>query len=147
MINLRASEVMTVIGSIPPQDGAATVRTTAWTPVKPFSRIVAIVQFGSLAGTSFDAKIQQATVVGGTGAKDVTGKAIVQMVGTDDNKQAIIELNAEELDIAGGFDFVQFSITPVGAGVNNLAGLLLGFYPSHLPASDYKVSTLVQNVN
>jgi hypothetical protein len=54
------------------------------------------------------AKFQQATDASGTNAKDITGKAITQIVTA--NKQAEINLMAEELDIANNFNYIQLSV-------------------------------------
>ena len=46
-----------------------------------FAEIMALIQTGVLgAAATLDAKLQQATDAAGTGAKDITGKAIVQIV-------------------------------------------------------------------
>ena len=75
-------------------------------------------QFGS---NVLDAKFQQAQDNIGTGAKDVTGKAIVQIVkATGDNKQALINVKPEDLDTVNGFGFVRLSVT-VGTAAGQTA--------------------------
>jgi hypothetical protein len=60
------------------------------------------------AAATVDAKLQQATDNAGAGVKDVTGKAITQLVkAADDNKQAEINLKQEDLDFANGFKFFR----------------------------------------
>jgi hypothetical protein len=68
--------------------------------------------------TTVDAKIQQATDASGTGAKDITGAAITQYTDQDGSKFASIDLEAAALDLPGGFNHVQLSIT----GGNGTAG-------------------------
>ncbi len=135
---LRPSDQAAILGAINPvSQGAGTV-TTAWIDISKFDKLMGIVQAGVLgASATLDAKIQQATSGAGAGAKDIPGKAITQLTqaGTDSNKQAIINVQSDELDVNGGFKFVQLQAT-VATAASLVAGLLLGFTPRYAPASD-----------
>jgi hypothetical protein len=50
-----------------------------------------------------------------------------------DNKQAMINLRAEEMDCAGGFTHAQLSVT-VGTAASLLSAVLLGFDAHYAPA-------------
>src|SRR5438552_1384211 len=96
--NAKLSEQAALLATYDPvSQGAATV-TTGWVAVKNFHRFMALIQTGVLgASATLDAKIQQAQDSSGTGAKDITGKSITQIVkATGDNKQAMMNFMPED---------------------------------------------------
>lgn len=147
LINARLAELLSVLATIDPVSQAAGTITTGWISAANHERFMATVQTGVMgASGTIDAKIQQATDSGGTGVKDVTGKAIAQIVkASGDNKQALINFRAEELDGAGGFGFVRLSIT-VGTAASLLSASVLGGVPKNAPASALNQAGVVQNV-
>jgi hypothetical protein len=99
------------------------------------------------AAATLDAKLQQASDGAGTGAKDIAGKAIVQIVkATGDNKQAWINVRPEQLDVNNGFCFVRLSIT-VGTAASLINALLLGVWPRQGTAADSSQAGLVQTIS
>jgi hypothetical protein len=97
-------------------------------------------------GATVDAKLQQAQDASGTGAKDITGKAISQIVkASGDNKQALINVKPEDLDTVSGFGFVRLSVT-VGAAASQTAAQVLGINARELPASTANQAAVVQVV-
>jgi hypothetical protein len=132
-INILGSRVAPIVGIISPQSTNTTV-TSGWVSMADLAGFQAIVATGVLgASATVDAKLQQATDSGGTGAKDVTGKAITQLVkATDDNKQAVINCRADELDVNNSFTHVRLSIT-VGTAASLVSGLILGHVPRYDP--------------
>ena len=83
-----------------------------------FGELVAILMTGDVPDTTslIDFKLQQATTAAGAGVKDITGKAITQILSGSpaaDDKQAVIDLRADELDIDNGFRFVRAVATIV----------------------------------
>lgn len=134
--NLKPSEVVSVEAVLNPvSQGAATV-TSGWISMAELDSIMALIQTGVLgAGATIDAKLQQATDGAGTGAKDITGKEITQLVkATNDNDQVVINCRANELDVNGGFTHVQLSIT-VGVAASLLSAVVLGFNARYQPKS------------
>lgn len=134
--NLKPSEVVSVEAVLNPvSQGAATV-TSGWISMAELDSIMALIQTGVLgAGATIDAKLQQATDGAGTGAKDITGKEITQLVkATNDNDQVVINCRANELDVNGGFTHVQLSIT-VGVAASLLSAVVLGFSARYQPKS------------
>lgn len=145
--NLKASERMAVLDAVSPVSQAPGTITTGWVPTAAFHSISALICTGVL-GTSatVDAKLRQATDASGTGAKDIAGKALTQIVkASGDNKQAMIEVRGEELDGNNGFGYVQLSLT-VGAAASQVSALLLGTNPRFLPASTRNAASVVQVV-
>ena len=147
LANIKASEQAALLGVVSPvSQGAGTV-TSGWCSMQTFDRILAVIQTGVL-GTSatVDAKIQQASDSSGTGAKDVANKSITQLVkASNDNNQALINVRADELDVANGFDYVRVSIT-VGTAASLVSAAVLGFGARFAPASDSNPAAVVQVV-
>lgn len=135
--NVRPSDKATVLAVLNPiSQGAATV-TTGWVAMSTYENVLAILKVGALgASGTVDAKLQQASDGSGTGAKDITGKAIAQLTqaGTDSNKQALINVRSEELDINGGFTHVRLSVT-VAVAASLIDAILLGFDARYQPQS------------
>lgn len=135
--NAMMSDQMAVLDHFAPiSQGVATV-TTGWVSTANFERVLAVIETGILgASATLDAKLQQAQDSGGTGAKDVTGKAIVQIVkATGDGKVAMINCRDDELDVANNFSWVRLSMT-VGTAASLIAAQLLGGVARFAPPKD-----------
>jgi len=148
-VNTLPSEKVAVLGSIDPDANAAGALTSDWGDASQFESLLGIVQVGVLGSSgTIDAKLQQATDSSGTGAKDITGKAISQLTeaGSDDDKQALINVRAEELDVDGGFTHVAIVLTTAVA-TSDSSAILLGLNPRFAPASDNDLSTVDEIVN
>jgi len=144
MANKMASEVVAILGTVDPDVTVASTVVSDYVDAADFESIMGIVMVGTL-GTSatVDAKLRQATDSSGTGVKDITGAAITQLTeaGTDSDKQAIIELRPDDLDLDGGFQFVSLSIT-VAVATSDVAGIVLGVHPRTGPASDNDLASV-----
>jgi hypothetical protein len=135
--NLNPSALVAVVGAINPSSQSAGALSTGWVDMRKWFNLLALIQAGALgASATLDAKIQQATDSSGTGAKDVTGLAITQLTkaGSDDNKQAAINVRQEDLDGNNGFTHVRLTIT-VATAASLTAALLLGLNPRYGTAS------------
>lgn len=129
--NANPSARAGVVGVIDPDAYAASTVTSGWIHAAKFASFLAIVMAGDLGSSAtVDAKIEQASDSSGTGAKDVTGLAITQLTkaGTDDNKQALINIQQSDLDINNGFDYFRLSMT-IGTAACDAGGIVLGFNP------------------
>ena len=141
---LLPSERAAVVGAIDPDANTAATYTTGWIAMSDFQSVMAIVMAGTLgASATLDAKLEQASDSSGTGAKDITGAAITQLTqaGTDSDKQAVIQCNAEDLDLAGDFTHVRLSMT-VAVATSDCSAIVLGFDARYGPASDYDLSSV-----
>ena len=145
--NAKGSEELSILATLDPASQAAGTVTTGWVPVANFHALLGVVETGLLgASATLDAKFQQAQDNIGTGAKDVTGKAITQIVkATGDNKQALINVKPEDLDTVNGFGFVRLSVT-VGTAASQTAAQVLGVNPRELPANTANQAAVVQVV-
>lgn len=142
--NLKMTDAVALLGAIDADAYAAGTITTGWVQVDDFAAYAALIAPGDLgASATVDAKLEQASDGSGTGAKDVTGKAITQLTkaGTDDNKQAWINFRASDLDLAGGFTYVRLSMT-IGTAACDAAGYLFGYGAKVSPASAYNAAAV-----
>jgi hypothetical protein len=142
--NQSLAEGLAILDSISPiSQGAGTV-TTGWVSAGNFHSIMALVQTGIMgASATLDAKIQQAQDSGGTGAKDVPGKAIVQIVkASGDGKQALINMRDTDLDTTNGFSYVRLSMT-VGTAASLISGTLFGGNALFEPVKDAGASPAI----
>ena len=144
--NAKIPELLSVLGVLAPVSQAAGTVNTGWISIQQAHTISFLLQTGVLgASATVDAKIQQATDNSGTGAKDVTGKAITQIVkASGDGKQAWVTVRESELDQLNGFAFVTLSIT-VGTAASLIGAVALGA-ALYEPATAVSAATLVQNV-
>lgn len=136
--NILPSNEAVLAAVIDPDVLTAATHTSGWVSLVDFDAIQAIVLAGSLGSSAtLDAKLEQATDSSGSGAKDITGKAITQLTqaGSDDDKQAIINCRSDELDVDNDFTHVRLSIT-VGTASSNGGGLILGHYARYQPEAD-----------
>ena len=136
-----------VIGVIDPDAYSNAAYDTGWIDVESFGRVMAIISVGTLGSSAtVDAKLQSAETSGGSGSSDVTGAAITQLTqgGTDSDKQAIINLNVDNLP--EGDKFVKLIVT-IGTAACDMGALLLGFDPRYAPASDYDAATVDEIVS
>jgi hypothetical protein len=143
--NLKPSEQIALLAVKDPISQAAATVTTGWLSMADCQAVLAVVHTGVLgAAATVDAKLRQAQDAAGTGAKDITGKAVTQLVkATNDNAQVMINCRSDELDVNGGFGFVQLSIT-VGTAASLISAEVFGFYHRYLPPAN--VATVVQIV-
>jgi len=143
----KGSELFSVLATIDPASQAVGTVTTGWISAGNHHSLLALVQSGVLGtGATLDAKLQQATDASGTGAKDVTGKAITQIVkAAGDNKQALINLRPDDLDITNGYAFVRLSLT-VAVAASLTAAQLLGFNPRFAPGDASNQAAVAQVV-
>ena len=145
---MTGSEKVALVGRIEPQLAVPATYLSGAVDLSKFESIMAIVDVGTMVATStVNAKLVQAVTSGGS-YKDVTGKSITALTaaGVDDNKQAIINCRAEELDIANGYRFVKLSAT-VAVANTGLAGTVLGHNPKYGPASDNDAATVDEIVS
>jgi hypothetical protein len=140
----KPSERVAVLGTIDPDVSTAAAYTSDYGDASKFEQLMAIVFAGTLGSSAtLDAKLVQATSSAGANVKDITGKAITQLTeaGTDSDKQAILQVRADELDVAGGFSFVAVVVT-VGTATSDAGAVLLGLNPTYGPASDYDLASV-----
>ena len=145
MVSL-ASERAAVVATIDPDAYAASTVNSDEVDMSKFERILAIVEAGTLgASATLDATLQSATTSGGS-FSNITGKAITQLTqaGTDSDKQAIMNLRADEL--TAGHRYVRLQIV-VAVATSDCGGIVLGLDPRHGPASDNDLASVDEIVS
>lgn len=131
-----------VLGAIDPDAYSNAAYETAWIDVEAFGRVMALIMVGTLGSSAtVDAKFQYNSIASDSGAADFSGAAITQLTqaGTDSDKQAIINLNVDNLP--EGAKFVKLVVT-VGVAASDMGAVVLGFDPRYAPASDYDAATV-----
>jgi len=146
-LNAKASELLAILATIDPASQAVGTATTGWIAIAGFNTLLAVIQTGVLGSSAtVDAKVQQAQDSTGTGAKDITGRAITQIVkATGDNKQALINVKPDDLDTANGFGFVRLSLS-VGVASSMTAAQCVGTSPRFAPTDAANQAAVVQVV-
>lgn len=145
--NLKFNEKNAVLATLDPASvGPATV-TTGWVSMGNVHSLCALLQTGVLgASATVDAKLQQAQDSSGTGAKDVTGKAVTQLnATTGNNKQVSIDCRDTDLDVNNGFAYARLSVT-VGAAASLVGATVFGYNPIFIPATAINQAAVVQQV-
>lgn len=136
--NRRLNELIIPIAVLPPVTGAQASVESGWVDMADHEQVLAVINCG-VFGTTIDFKLQQATDASGTAKKDITGKAITQIVGNDEI--ATIECSGYEMDTANGFTFLAMDITTVGATAEAAAMLYGG------PKDRYQPGTSIADEN
>jgi len=149
--NALPSEVGALCATIDPDVYTAAAYTSDYIDMGLFERAQFIVLAGTLgASATIDASIVQATDAAGTGSKALTtAKAITQMTqaGTDQSDtQAVINVLAEDLDMANDFSFCAITVT-VGTATSDMGAIGLGFNPRYAPASDNDLASVGEIVS
>ena len=148
--HILPSEYTAVVGVINPVNkSTAGSSSTGWISAADYGAYLAIIAAGAIAATaSVAAKLEQATDSSGTGAKDITGKAITTLGGSDDNKQALINLRPEELDLANDFTHFRLTLTVADTASPDvgalIAALVLGTAARFEPVT--QATTVAQTV-
>lgn len=149
-INALASEQAAVLATIDPDVTTASTVLSDYVDASEFANYAAIIMAGTLGSSAtLDAKLVQATDGSGTDVKDITDKAITQLTQAspdDSDKQSIINLKPEELDLANDFTHFALSVT-VGTATSDIGAVVLGLDPRYGPASDNDLASVAEIIN
>lgn len=140
------TEAMALVAKLDPNATPAGDHNTDWINAKLFFVYVAVIIAGDMGSSAtIDAKIEQATDASGTGAKDVPGTSITQLVDADgdSSKQVLINMRVESLDVNNGFTHIRVALTVAGA-TSDACALLLGFEPKVIPASENNAASVAE---
>lgn len=114
-------------------DIGGTNASSSWLSMQGFERVFAYVELGTWNATDDldECRLEQATDSSGTGAKDLTTDASGGNYDTDnpvdaDGDFVILEAQAEDFDVAGGFNYVRLYVAEAGnTGVDNVTGFVV----------------------
>jgi len=138
MQNALPTEMVKLMATIDPDNYTTNAYTSDRVDAGQFASIMAVVSVGDMAGSSTVAfKLQQHDAASAGNTKDITGAAITTLThaGTDDNKQAIINLNTDKLDVASGYRWVSAVMT-VAAAASDAGAEVYGVAPRHANVAD-----------
>lgn len=110
----RYTEVHDYLGGLPPlaATGAVGAHPTGWMNMADYHRLFVWLDIGEPGqGATIDVAVWQATDAAGAGAVVIAAKAPAQIVAADTGDHVGIELRTEELNVTGGFSFVQVVVT------------------------------------
>jgi hypothetical protein len=142
--NLLPSDRAAIVGMLSPLSQSAGARSTGWVSMADWITLMAVLQVGALGSSgTVDAKLEQAVNSSGGSAKDIAGKAITQLTqaGTDDNKQAIINVRQTDLDYENGFTHLRLTVTTATAA-SLTSALVLGMDRRHGVPSAYDLASV-----
>ena len=109
-----------------------------------FHEALFVLQAGAIpTGGSLAAKLQEDSASNFSSPSDLTGKGMTTLADTDDNKQVLFNLKAEEMGT--GKRYARLLVT-ASAHANLVSCLALGVSPRLGPASDDKATTVAQIV-
>jgi hypothetical protein len=139
------SEKAGVVSTIDPANITNTTANGDYVDMSKFHEVMFIALTGAMDAT-FDFLIRESQDTGGTGEQNLTGKAITQETGGDeDNLQWVINVKSAEL--AQGYRFVRPRVT-TGTGTTNLIAVIgIALSPRFAPASDDDLASVDQIIN
>lgn len=143
-LTTKQYEEYSVVGVIDPSSQSAGELLTAAIDLSKWIDVMAVLVVGALGtNATVDATWKSATTSGGTYAA-VSGTAITQLTkaGTDDNKQVLAHLRANE---TGGKRYAKFSVTVATAAC--LTSVVVLGRPQTKPATDSDLATVDEVVN
>lgn len=143
MYNQRLSESLAVVSCIDPDANGAGAINGDVIDMKNFRRVLFIIMAGTLgASATLDWVLKGDTASGGSFSTTINGKSITQLTqaGTDDDKQVVVEVTAEEV-AAQGFRYIRETLT-VGTATSDAGTLALADFSRYSPASEYDLASV-----
>lgn len=146
--NAKPSEHISVLATIDPLSQAAGTASTGWVSVADHHAFLALIDAGVMTATStLDANITQAQDSSGTNPKALSpAKAITQLLAAGgNNRQALLNFRASDLDTANGYGFVKLNVV-IAAAASLISATLLGFYPRYEDGAAFNQTGVAQVV-
>jgi len=138
-VTQRMSEKILVVGVIDPDayTNSATTYKTGAIDMSLHRRVLFVVMAGTMASTStIGFSVTGDTASGGSYATTITGKSITQLTeaGTDSDKQALVEVTAEEV-FAQGKRYIRGELL-VGTAASDAGVIALAMHSRYQPGTD-----------
>lgn len=138
----RISERMAIVGVIDPDANAAGTALTAAIDMSKWGRVAFVVMTGDMGSSgTLDFSVTQSATSGGSYTALSPAKAITQLTqaGTDDNKQVILEVRAE--DLTEGMRYIKGNFV-TGTATGDSGAIALAFDPRNVPVTSDDLSTV-----
>ncbi|MCC6612506.1 MAG: hypothetical protein IT320_03450 [Anaerolineae bacterium] len=142
------SDQLAVIATIDPASISTGTVSTDVIDLRLVRNVIFVVAAGTLGSSAtLDFAVKGDSASGGSFTTTVTGKSITQLTkaGSDDNKQVIVEVSAEEA-AAQGFRYVRGALT-IGTAASQACVVALAGGLRYSPASDVDLATVDEIVN
>ena len=146
MYTERLSEQLAIVATIDPDAYAASTVLTDAIDMSKFRRVMFIVMAGTLgASATLDFKVTECATSGGT-YSDLSGKSITQLTqaGSDDDKQVIVEVAAEEM--GSGKRYLKGSLT-IGTATSDAGVIALADVGRYKPESGSDLASVDEIVS
>ena len=140
----RLSEVHEVLAHIPADSETVEINSGRLL-LERYHRAAVLISVGDMAGgATFDVDVEQANQAAGGTLKVIAGKSTTQLTqaGGDGDQVLIIEIRSEELDVTGGFEYINVECTPAVAAVE-FAVFVLGTVSRYNPVPTTNVAEIV----
>lgn len=147
--NALASEQIAIVGIIDPDAYGANAYNTDYIDMSKWEEIMIIGMAGDLGSSAtLDFDVYEYTDASDGGENELTTKDAVQLTqaGSDSNKQIVINVRREDLNIDGGFRYIKAWMI-VADATSDCGLVVVGLVPRNAPASDNDLSTVDEIVN
>lgn len=150
MTNALPTEVASIVATVDPDAYGPGVYYSDYVDMGDWHAVMAVVCAGTISTNgTVDAALLQSTSAAGAGETTIAGKSITTLTqaGTDSDKQAIINLRPDELDIDGGYRYVRLRITTdetasPSAAVNDISAVIMGVWPRNGTAESQDLASV-----
>jgi hypothetical protein len=142
--NALASEQVAVVGVIDPDAYTQATYKTAAIDMSQWEEVMIIGMAGDLGSSgTLDFDVYEYTDASDGGEQEITSKSATQLTqaGTDSNKQVVINVRREDLDIRDDFRYIKAWMI-VGTATSDCGLVVVGVVPRRAPASDNDLSTV-----
>lgn len=139
----QLSEALAVVACIDPDAYATGTQNSDVIDMRYHRRVIFVVQVGTMATNStVDFNVYGSAAAGMTSPALITGKSITQLTeaGTDSDKQAIVEVTAEEV-AAQGYRYIQGNLI-VLAAASDSGVVALADASRYSPASEFDLASV-----
>ncbi len=142
----KLSERLAVVATVDPDAYLSGVQNTDYVDMSAFGEAIFVAMLGTgVTSGTLNLKLQEDKSAGtGTGAQDLTGKAITGLTTGSNDKQAVIHVRAN--DLSQGYTHVRGQLLASGAGAD-AAVLAIGGTPRFHPATDYDLASVAEIVD
>ncbi len=135
------SDELAVCGSMAILNLDNTTQASEYIDMGKFDKVVFAGVLKDASGdTTVNAKIQSADDSGGTNVADITGLAITQFTAASSEKEFVIEVRQDQLNVDD--THIRLLITAGNGTVGCSGGVIAFGLPSAMPASDNDLSTV-----
>jgi len=143
--NMLPSEACAVVATIDPDAYTATTYNSDVIDMSLFESLMVVLMAGTLGSGATLAAAVHTSAAAGSGFAALTGKATTALTeaGTDSDKQAIINLRAE--DLPDGHRYVRIVAT-LGTATSDFGVVVFGVRPRRGPANDNDLASVAEIV-